>query len=157
MFRDFEKAPSRSSYQLKFILAALAILGLLGAWIAQSNTVNDLKSTQLERDKVNTLLGQRSGELQTAERDIVNLKSEQTALEEAISVGETELSGLRATVAELDDDRTQVQGLLAAATQSKTGLEGAIAGMETRLLASQSQFRAVQAQRVAVASELEQT
>ena len=36
MFKDFEKAPSRSSYQRKFVLAGLAVLALLTAWIARS-------------------------------------------------------------------------------------------------------------------------
>ena len=85
MFRDFEKAPSKSSYQLKFILAALALVALVAAWIANSNTGHDLKSTQLERDRVTALLDDRSQELESAERDILNLRSEKAALEESIA------------------------------------------------------------------------
>ena len=84
MFRDFEKAPSKSSYQLKFILAGLALLALLAAWISNSSKSYDLESTQLERDQVTALLDQRNLELETAERNNLNLRSEQEALQESI-------------------------------------------------------------------------
>ena len=95
MFREFEKAPSRSSYQLKFVLAALALIALVAAWVARSNTVHDLKSTQLERDQVTLLLDERSVELQSAEQIIVDLEAEQSTLKEAIASGESELASLR--------------------------------------------------------------
>jgi len=102
MFRDFEKAPSKSSYQVKFILAALALLALMAAWIARSNTGHELKSSQLERDRVTALLGERNQELETAQRNIIDLESEQTALQDTIAASESELAELRSQLSALE-------------------------------------------------------
>ena len=127
MFRDFEKAPSKSSYQLKYILAALALIALMAAWIGRSNTGHNLASTQLERDRVAGILDERSLELEGAERNITNLRSEQAGLEETIAASEAELEELRSQLAENNNKSAETQSLLSSATDSNSSLEEDVA------------------------------
>jgi len=155
MFRDFEKAPSKSSYQLKFILAALAFVALMGAWISRSNTGHDLKSTQIERDQVTALLDERNLELQDAQSNILSLQNEKAALEEAIAAGEAELAGLQTRITELDTASDETQTLLSSVTDTKTSLEQQVAGLSVGLEKAQQDMIALDAERSTAIGELE--
>ena len=73
MFRDFENAPSKSSYQMKFLLAALAAVALLLAWAAYGKLGHERDAVGFERDRMAERLQKVSNSLgvATEERDAV--------------------------------------------------------------------------------------
>jgi len=146
MFRDFETAPSKSSYQLKFVLAALALLGLLGAWIAQSKTGNRLDAVRAERTQLLGEVEAKTKDVDSYKSSVFNLQSERDVLAESLSTSETELTSLReqvaaleSEVADLGSNNANAQSLLSAATDSEAGLNTRIAELESELTAMNTQ------------------
>ena len=140
MFRDFETAPSKSSYQLKFILAALALLGLLTAWIAQSRTGDRLEAVQAERTQLLGDIEARTKDVDSYKSSVFNLESERDVLKESLAASESELAGLREQVASLETqvadlgtNSTEVQSLLSAATDNESTLTSRITELESDL------------------------
>ena len=113
MFRDFEKSPSKSSYQLKFLLAGLTFLALVGSWFAGSRTSEDVRQLRSDNDAVGANLLSATGKLETAEAGLNAAKAD--LLEK-----ESELEDLRA---ELEVVRSEIDAANASAATDIAGKE----------------------------------
>jgi len=151
MFRDFEKAPSKSSYQLKFLLAGLAVLALLlsllsfnrvsGLLDKKNQTTIDLTSELESRDAqlelANTQLQETVAQLEAAEQKSGEAESEILALSSGgtaeLDAATAELVAATARVEELDASIIAKENVIQAMGDDKSNLEGQLEGVRAEL------------------------
>ena len=126
MFRDFEKAPSKSSYQLKFLLAGLAALALLfSLWsssrvksqlAARNQTTteltDELESRNAQLEIANSQLEETIAQLEATEKKFGEADSEIMALTSSQSSANEELDAASARVVELTAEITAREEVL---------------------------------------------
>ncbi len=125
MFRDFEKSPSKSSYQLKFLLAGLTFLALIGSWFAGSSSDKAIHQLRADNDAVGANFLSASSKLETAEAGLSAAKAE-------LLQKETDIESVRG---ELEALRGELDAASATATADASAKTDEIAALQTEIAA----------------------
>ena len=176
MFRDFEKAPSKSSYQLKFILAGLAALALLfslysyrslkGQLFSSSQTTSELteelKSRDAQLEMANSQLQNTVSDLEASDSELQNTVSLLEALEQKSEEADSQILALSSSQSDVTAELDAASARVAELTTQIAAREAAITAVGEDKIKFQEQYDAVileleamTAERDALAAELQ--